>query len=491
MMLAGGKNVLKPASVQAMTTPQSPPGGAALRGLGWDIDSPYAVWFAPSFSTRSYGHTGYTGTAIWIDPESKTFLIVLTNRLHPDGKGNILKMLRRIAEVAGAAARGGAQAHVLSGIDVLEAYGFRELAGRRVGLITNRSARDSAGRRTVDVLHAAGGPQLVALFSPEHGLDASAEGKIASSRDSATGLAVNSLYGSTMRPTAAMLAGLDALVFDMQDVGTRYYTYPTTMAYAMEAAAQNQIDFFVLDRPDPITANTVQGAVLDADLTSFITYLPLPVRYGMTIGELARLFNAEKNLFNSEKTSGAKLHVVTMRRYGRAMWFDQTGFGWVAPSPNLRRLEQAILYPGVGMIEGANVSVGRGTETPFEVVGAPWIDGKALAAQLSARGLAGVRFEATSFTPSESAYAGQTCGGIRLTITDRNLLDTPLLGVELMARPLSPLRRPVPGGPHAGHDRLAELARRRQGRTDPREIARSWTPGLEDFRARREPHLLY
>jgi uncharacterized protein YbbC (DUF1343 family) len=491
MMLAGGKNILKPASVQAMTTPQSPPGGAALRGLGWDIDSPYAVWFAPSFSTRSYGHTGYTGTAIWIDPESKTFLIVLTNRLHPDGKGNILKMLRRIAEVAGAASRGGAQAHVLSGIDVLEAYGFRELAGRRVGLITNRSARDSAGRRTVDVLHAASGPQLVALFSPEHGLDASAEGKIASSRDSATGLTVNSIYGSTMRPTAAMLAGLDALVFDMQDVGTRYYTYPTTMAYAMEAAAQNQIDFFVLDRPDPITANTVQGAVLDADLTSFITYLPLPVRYGMTIGELARLFNTEKNLFNSEKTLGAKLHVVTMRRYGRAMWFDQTGFGWVAPSPNLRRLEQAILYPGVGMIEGANVSVGRGTETPFEVVGAPWIDGKALAAQLSARGLAGVRFEATTFTPSESAYAGQTCGGIRLTITDRNLLDTPLLGVELMAA----LYRLYGDQFQVGHT-LGMIGSRSsldavKARTDPREIARSWTPGLEDFRARREPHLLY
>jgi len=484
MMLAGGKNVLKPASVAAMTTPQSPPGGAALRGLGWDIDSPYAVWFAPSFSTRSYGHTGYTGTAIWIDPESKTFLIVLTNRLHPDGKGNILKMLRRIAEVAGAAGRSGAHAHVLSGIDVLEAYGFRELSGRRVGLITNRSARDSAGRRTVDVLHAAAGPQLVALFSPEHGLDASAEGKIASSRDSATGLNVNSLYGFTMRPTAAMLAGLDALVFDMQDVGTRYYTYPTTMAYAMEAAAQNQIDFFVLDRPDPITAATVQGPVLDADLTSFITYLPLPVRYGMTIGELARLFNAEKKL-------GAKLHVIGMRRYDRAMWFDQTGFGWVAPSPNLRRLEQAILYPGVGMIEGANVSVGRGTATPFEVVGAPWIDGNALANQLSARGLAGVRFEATTFTPSESAYAGKTCGGIRLTITDRNLLDTPLLGIELMAA----LYR-LYGSQFLIDHTLGLIGSRAsldavKAQTDPREIARSWTPSLEDFRGRREPHLLY
>jgi uncharacterized protein YbbC (DUF1343 family) len=484
MMLAGGKNVLKPASVAAMTTPQSPPGGAALRGLGWDIDSPYAVWFAPSFSTRSYGHTGYTGTAIWIDPETKTFLIVLTNRLHPDGKGNILKMLRRIAEVAGAAGRGGAQAHVLSGIDVLEAYGFRELSGRRVGLITNRSARDSAGRRTVDVLHAAAGPQLVALFSPEHGLEASAEGKIASGRDSATGLPVNSLYGSTMRPTAAMLTGLDALVFDMQDVGTRYYTYPTTMAYAMEAAAQNQLDFFVLDRPDPITANTVQGPVLDADLVSFITYLPLPVRYGMTIGELARLFNAEKNL-------GAKLHVVTMRRYGRALWFDQTGFGWVAPSPNLRKLEQAVLYPGVGMAEAANISVGRGTDSPFELVGAPWIDGKALADQLNARGIPGVRIEPTTFTPSQWVYPGQNCGGIHITLTDRNRFDSPLFGIEL----ISALYRLY--GDRFQIDRTVSMIGSRasldavKAQTDPREIARAWTPALEDFRARREPHLLY
>ena len=475
-----------------MTTPQSPPGGAALRGLGWDIDSPYAVWFAPSFSTRSYGHTGYTGTAIWIDPESKTFLIVLTNRLHPDGKGNILKMLRRIAEVAGAAARGGAQAHVLSGIDVLEAYGFRELSGRRVGLITNRSARDSAGRRTVDVLHAAAGPQLVALFSPEHGLDASAEGKIASSRDSATGLAVNSLYGSTMRPTAAMLAGLDALVFDMQDVGTRYYTYPTTMAYAMEAAAQNQIDFFVLDRPDPITANTVQGAVLDADLTSFITYLPLPVRYGMTIGELARLFNAEKNLFNGEKTQGAKLHVVTMRRYGRAMWFDQTGFGWVAPSPNLRRARagdplsrrrhdrgrQCERRPRHGdAVRGGGRAVDRrqGAGRPAERArpGRRPLRGDELHAQRIGLCRPDLRRHPPHHhrsQPPGHAAAGRRADGRRsiasMAISSRSSRTLGMIGSR------------------ASLDAV-------KARTDPREIARSWTPGLEDFRARREPHLLY
>lgn len=488
MMLAGGKGVLKPDSVATMTRPQSPPGGPALRGLGWDIDSPYAVWLAPSFSTQSYGHTGYTGTAIWIDPATRSFLIVLSNRLHPDGKGNNLQMLRRISTVAGAAARG-EQSRVMSGIDVLEAYGFRQLSGRRVGLITNRSARDSAGRRTVDVLHQAakaqgGGPQLVALFSPEHGLEAAAEGKIASGRDRATGLPVHSLYGETRRPTPAMLAGLDALVFDMQDVGARYYTYSTTMAYAMEAAAAHKLDFYVLDRPDPITAGTVQGAVLDPDLVSFITYMPLPVRHGMTIGELARLFNAEKKL-------GARLHVVAMRRYDRRMWFDQTGFAWVPPSPNLRKLEQAVLYPGVGMIEGANVSVGRGTDSPFEVVGAPWIDGKALAGYLNGRAIDGVRFEAASFTPREWAFAGQKCEGVRISLADRNRLDSPLLGLELMAAlwRLHGERFQIDRtlGMIGSRASLAEV----KAQADPRDIARSWAPALDQFREQRQRHLLY
>lgn len=487
MMLSGGKGVLKPESVATMTRPQSPPGGPALRGLGWDIDSPYAVWLAPSFSTQSYGHTGYTGTAIWIDPTTRSFLIVLSNRLHPDGKGNNLQMLRRISTVAGAAARG-EQSRVMSGVDVLEAYGFRQLAGRRVGLITNRSARDSAGRRTADVLHQAGarqgGPQLVALFSPEHGLEAAAEGKIASGRDQATGLPVFSLYGETRRPTPAMLAGLDALVFDMQDVGARYYTYPTTMAYAMEAAAAQKLDFYVLDRPDPITAGTVQGAVLDPDLVSFITYMPLPVRHGMTIGELARLFNAEKKL-------GARLHVVTMRRYQRAMWFDQTGFAWVPPSPNLRKLDQAVLYPGVGMIEGANVSVGRGTDHPFELMGAPWIHGKALADHMNARQIAGVRFEATTFTPRQWAFAGQKCEGLRITLTDRNRLDSPLLGVELMAAlwrlhgDRFQIDRTL--GMIGSRASLAEV----KAQADPRDIARAWMPALAEFSERRQRYLLY
>lgn len=483
MMLAGGRGVLTPGSVATMTTPQSPPGGTALRGLGWDIDSPYAVWFAPSFSTRSYGHTGYTGTAIWIDPETRTFLIVLTNRLHPDGKGDVLPLMRRIAEIAGAAARRGRQ-QVQSGIDVLEAYGFRQLAGRRVGLVTNRAARDSSGRRTVDALHAGLGGRLVALFSPEHGLEASAEGKIASGRDGATGLPVHSLYGTTLRPTAAMLAGLDALVFDMQDVGCRYYTYPTTMAYAMEAAAREQIDFFVLDRPDPITGTAVQGAVLDAELVSFVTYLPLPVRHGMTLAELARLFRAEKAL-------ETRLHVVTMRGWRRGLWFDETSVSWVPPSPNLRTLQQAVLYPGVAMVEGANVSVGRGTDTPFELVGAPWIDGLALAAALSGRGIAGVRIEATRFTPREWVYPGEACGGVRFTLTDRDRLDSPLLGLELMAAlwRLHADRFQIDRTLGLLGSRASLQAIKAGG--DPRDVAQAWQPALDAFVARRQRHLLY
>jgi uncharacterized protein YbbC (DUF1343 family) len=325
---------------------------------------------------------------------------------------------------------------------------------------------------------------LVALFSPEHGLDATGEGKIVSGNDRATGLPVYSLYGSTNRPTDSMLAGVDTLVFDLQDVGTRYYTYATTMAYAMEAAAQYKLDFFVLDRPDPITARTVQGPPLDAGLTSFATYLPMPVRHGMTMGELARLFNAEKKL-------EAKLHVTGMRRYDRASWFDQTGLIWVPPSPNLRRLEEVVLYPGVAMAEGTNISVGRGTDTPFEVMGAPWIDGKALAAYLQGRAIAGVRFEAVTFTPREAALAGQECGGIRLRITDRNALDSPSLGIEL----ISALYRLY--GSRFAVDRTLGLLGSRESlaaikaQVDPRDIARSWAPSLEDFRARRERHLLY
>jgi uncharacterized protein YbbC (DUF1343 family) len=484
LLLGKGSGVLSPQSVAAMTRPQSPQGGVALRGLGWDIDSPYAGFLAPHFSLSSFGHTGYTGTALWVDPQTRSFQIVLSNRLHPDSAGNALPMLRRLSGVVGSMADGGAQRTVLTGIDVLEAHGFRELVGRRIGLITNRSARDGKGQRTADVLHAARGVELVALFSPEHGLEAAVEGRVGSGRDPATGLPVHSLYGETRRPTDTMLAGLDTLVIDLPDVGTRYYTYATIMAYAMEAAARQRLQVVVLDRPDPIRADVVQGPVLDADLASFVTYLPMPTRPGMTMGELARFFRGEKKI-------DVRLRVIGMRYYRRGQWFDQTGLSWVPPSPNLRKLDQAVLYPGVAMVEGANVSVGRGTDSPFELMGAPWIDGTFLARDLNARAIAGVRFEPATFTPSESAYAGQACQGVHLSVTDRDRLDTSLLGLEL----ISALRRRY--GERFEIDRTLGLLGSRasldaiKSGADPHDVAASWAPGLKSFRQRREPQLLY
>ncbi len=308
--------------------------------------------------------------------------------------------------------------------------------------------------------------------------------KVASGKDPATGLPVYSLYGKVTRPTAEMLRGLDALVYDIQDVGARFYTYITTMAYAMEAAAGAGLDFYVLDRPDPITASMVQGPVLDPDLKSYIGYFPLPVRYGMTAGELAQLFNKEKAI-------GAKLHVLPMEGYRRQIWFDQTGLRWVNPSPNLRSLTQAILYPGVGMIESANVSVGRGTATPFEIIGAPWISGERLARYLSRRCLPGVVFEPVAFTPGASPYAHHRCEGVRLKVADRAALDVPALGVELAAA----LYRLYPGKFQL--DRTVGMIGSRQvlqaikNGDDPQVIQRRWQPGLDAFCRLRAKYLLY
>jgi uncharacterized protein YbbC (DUF1343 family) len=281
-----------------------------------------------------------------------------------------------------------------------------------------------------------------------------------------------------------MLRGLDALVYDIQDVGARFYTYITTMAYAMEAAAAAGLDFYVLDRPNPITASMVQGPVLDPDLKSYIGYFPLPVRYGMTVGELAHLFNKEKAI-------GAKLHVVPMQGYRRDAWFDQTGLRWVNPSPNLRSLTQAILYPGVGMIESANVSVGRGTNTPFEIIGAPWIDGDRLDRYLSGRNLSGIVFEPVTFTPAASPYAHQRCGGVRFKVTNRAALDVAVLGVELAAA----LYRLYPGkfliDKTVGMIGSRQVIQAIKNGDDPRVMERRWQPGLEAFGRLRAKYLLY
>ncbi len=373
---------------------------------------------------------------------------------------------------------------VRTGIDVLKEDNFKSLSGLAVGLVTNHSGIDSSGKSTVDILRDAPGVKLKAIFSPEHGITGKEGGEVPSSVDVSSDLPVYSLYGEVKRPTEKMLEGLDALVFDIQDVGVRFYTYISTLGYVMEAAAKKGIPLYVLDRPNPIGGSTVQGFISDEDIESFTSYYTLPVRYGMTIGEVARMFNGEKAI-------GADLRVITMRGYERSAWYDETGLQWMNPSPNIRSLREALLYPGVALVEGANVSVGRGTNTPFEVLGAPWVNGKKLAAYLNGRGIPGVRFMAESFTPSESRYRNRLCRGVRIVVRDRKVIDPPALGIEL----ISSLYRLHPG--EFRIDMTRELLASRvtfealkKGR-DPSVIVRQWRKGLERFMITRERYLLY
>ena len=279
-----------------------------------------------------------------------------------------------------------------------------------------------------------------------------------------------------------MLHNLDALVFDIQDAGVRFYTYASTMAYAMEAAARSGIDFYVLDRPNPIGADSVQGPGLDADLKSFTAYFPLPVRHGMTIAELAQLFNSG---------IGARLHVIKMRGYKRNDWYDDTGLKWVNPSPNLRSLTETTLYPGVALVEGATLSVGRGTDVPFERVGAPWINAPELANFLNHREIAGVFFIPAEFTPDTDRYKHQPCHGIRIILTDRHALNSPLLGVEIA----SALHKLYPTQFNiqrtlgmVGERRVLQAIIESQ---DPKIIAAQWQDGIKQFIALRNQYLLY
>jgi uncharacterized protein YbbC (DUF1343 family) len=293
---------------------------------------------------------------------------------------------------ARASRHSGHAARVQTGLDVLEVQKFAPLRGKHVGIITNHTGLDSEGRSTVDVLSHAASVQLVALFSPEHGLAGRNDEKIASTKDPSTGLPVYSLYGETLRPTDEMLKGIDALVFDVQEAGVRFYTYTVTMAYCMEEAAKRNIAFFVLDRPNLLGGEITEGPMLDADKTNFVAYFPLPVRYGLTIGELAQFFNAENHI-------GVDLHVITMRNWHRNYFFESTGIKWIPPSPNLRTIKGSILYPGIEILQNAGVSVGRGTQTPFEEFGAPWLNGDEVAAALNARNLPGVHFAGQPFIP--------------------------------------------------------------------------------------------
>jgi uncharacterized protein YbbC (DUF1343 family)/CubicO group peptidase (beta-lactamase class C family) len=519
-LLSDHPKVLTREAIEKMTTPQQPGSTPILRGLGWDIDSPYSGPRGKLFPIGSFGHTGFTGTSLWIDPESDTYIILLTNAVHPNGKGNVIALRRQLADAVveslhlsfsenpekriwpiprpsepmpaerRAPARPG---EVNVGIDVLEADDFRELHPDanhpvRIGLVTNQTAVDAHGKRTADVLAQAPGIKLAAIFSPEHGiagvLDTTA---IGNSRDAATGAPVYSVYGDSdakRRPTDDELAGVDAIVYDIQDMGARFYTYESTLGYFLEAAAKAGKEIVVLDRPNPIDGAHVQGPILDAGRESFVGYWRTPVRHGMTVGELAQMFN-------SERAIGAKLSVVHMEGWLRGDWFDSTGRVWINPSPNMRSLTEAELYPGIGMIEGANISVGRGTDTPFELVGAPWIDAAALAGYLNARDVDGVRFVPVNFTPNASNYANQLCGGVNIIVTNRESLDAPELGLEIAAA----LEHLYPNDfKIAGIDVLMRNKATLDALTageDPRRIAEDWRDALKNFETVRAKYLLY
>jgi uncharacterized protein YbbC (DUF1343 family) len=315
---------------------------------------------------------------------------------------------------------------VQTGLDVLEAEKFAPLRGKHIGLITNHTGLDYQERTTINVLAHAPGVQVVALFSPEHGIAGHSDEKLPSSKDASTGLPIFSLYGDHLRPTDEMLQGIDALVFDVQDAGVRFYTYTTTMAYCMEEAAKRNIAFFVLDRPNPLNGDIIEGPVLDAEKTAFVAYYPLPVRYALTIGELAQFFNAENHI-------NAQLHVIPMKNWHRNYFFESTGRKWIPPSPNLRTLKGSLLYPGLEILQNAGVSVGRGTEAPFEEFGAPWINGEEAAELLNAKNLPGVHFVNQPFIPVSGLYAGQHCGGVGVRVTDRAALRSMRVGLEVAA----------------------------------------------------------
>jgi len=371
-----------------------------------------------------------------------------------------------------------------TGIDVLKAEQFASLSGLRIGLITNHTGLDSTGQRTLDLFYQAQGMKLAAVFSPEHGLSGKVDEKIASITETTTGLPVYSLYGDVLRPTDKMLDGLDALVFDVQDAGVRFYTYITTMGYAMEAAARKGLSFYVLDRPNPLTGSLVHGPVMDQDLKSFVGYFPLPTRHGMTVGELAKMFNEENRI-------GVALHVIRMRGYERNFWYDETGLQWVNPSPNLRSLTQAILYPGVAMVEGSNVSVGRGTETPFEIFGAPWIDAGELAGYLNKRKILGVSFSPEHFTPASSVYKNKLCHGVRIILLDRQAFDPALLGIEITAALHRLYKKEFQTDKTLGLIGSRRVLQEIKEGQDPLAIVMHWRELLGDFQRLRANYLLY
>jgi uncharacterized protein YbbC (DUF1343 family) len=418
---------------RGMTEIASPPDVAVQRMAGFDVDSNYSRPRGELFPQGSFGHTGWTGGFFWIDPSSHTFYLFLSNRVHPDGKGSVVALQHRLGTLVAESLTevtftppvrrvgyvlGGADTQ--NGIDVLHASGYAALQGMRVGLITNHTGIDRSGNPTVDLLRSAPGLTLTAIFTPEHGLRGVADERIGDEQYHS--IPVYSLYGERRKPSPEQLQNVDALVFDIQDIGTRFYTYISTMGLAMEAAAESKKKFVVLDRVNPIGGEIVEGPVLEGK-TDFVGWHPLPIRHGKTVGELARIFRTDRNI-------DVDLTVIPVQGWNRAQWQDEAGLPWVNTSPNIRSLRAAALYPGIGLMERA-LSVGRGTPTPFEILGAPYVDGSALIREVGS--LPGVSLTPVRFTPTASTHKGEECGGVRITITDRKALRSVDVGLAIAA----------------------------------------------------------
>lgn len=478
-----GRRILSQKAVRTMTAGYPVPNG--LRGLGWDVRTGYSSNRGEGFSRHAFGHGGFTGTAMWIDPELDLAVIFLANRLHPDGKGSVNAIAGKIGTIVAEAITDPPPGNVLPGLDVLERDRFKQIAGRRVGVITNHTGVNRDGVSAIQLLHDAKNVDLAAVFSPEHGLEGKLDvSKIGDTEHPGTNLKVYSLYGKTRRPTPEMLEGLDALVFDIQDIGARFYTYISTMGNAMEEAAKHDLEFFVLDRPNPIDGVAVEGPILDDGKQSFVGYHRIPIRHGMTVGELARMFNDELDL-------DLKLTIIPVEAWQRKQLFDETGLTWINPSPNMRNLTEALLYPGIGLLETTNLSVGRGTEIPFEIFGAPWLDGSRLAKALNQANTPGVRFVPITFTPQASKFEGEVCGGVRILVTDRSALESVQVGWEVAVQiwRLHPEDWKIDGYARLlGND--AVLNALREGKMAA-EIEKTYQEDLTRFLERREAFLLY
>jgi uncharacterized protein YbbC (DUF1343 family)/CubicO group peptidase (beta-lactamase class C family) len=517
--LISRKSILDGDIIDKMTTPQQPPNATEVRGLGWDIDSSFSSNRGSLLPVGSFGHTGYTGTSLWVDPYTNTYVILLTNSVLPRQGPAIISLRSRVAtavaallhldvtspdrekqlaitgynEAASASRRLAARnGHVLTGIDVLEQDNFaslkRDKTQMTIGLLTNNTGVDGQGKRTIDVLASAPGVKLAAIFAPEHGIfGAQDDLKVENTTDTVTGVPVYSMYGGTdakKRPPLDVLKTLDAVVFDIQDAGARFYTYPATLGYLLEAAGQANTEVIVLDRPNPVNGSFVQGNMSQAEFASFTNYHPTPIRFGMTLGELAQMYNVERKI-------GAQLRVIPMQGWLRGDWFDSTGIVWINTSPNLRSVNEAELYTGVALVEGTNVSVGRGTDTPFEVMGAPWIDARTYSDYMNARLIPGVRFVPVTFTPVSGPYQNQQCKGVNIIVTDRTVLDAPEMGIELAAA----LKKLYPDNWKIEH-MITALSNQQvfdalAAGEDPRNIAQGWQDDLNKFKELRQKYLLY